>query len=111
MKPLSTLRRLIGTGALLAVLFASSAALADPMPNPDFQKGLAAFDKRDYPAAVESFRRAYATDPQEAHLWNLALAEAKAKQFIQAYKHLLIIRAGPNSMPITCRSFPRSSRP
>jgi hypothetical protein len=95
MKSLSPLRRLFGTGALLAILVTSSAAFADPAPNADFQKGLAAFDKRDYPAAVESFRRAYAADPRELHLWNLALAEAKTKQFIQAYKHLLALRAGP----------------
>jgi hypothetical protein len=53
-----------------------------------YADGVAAFERHDYPRAVEDFATVYRATGQTKHLWNLALAEYEAKRPIEALAHL-----------------------
>jgi hypothetical protein len=76
--------------ALLAGLAVSTPARADS--NDDarrrYQQGVTAFEKGDFPAAVDAFAAVYKTTNETKHLWNLALAEYKANRTYAALLHL-----------------------
>ena len=90
-----------GMGAVLValVLAMSSSASADDAANKReaqrrFAEGLRAYDlaefKHDptmYEIAYQSFARAYALQPDDHHLWNLALSEVDSGRYLKGLGH------------------------
>jgi hypothetical protein len=94
------------TGAPILVVLAIALAApavraADPSVDPHrrYTEGAAAFDKGDFERAVAAFADVYRATGETKHLWNLALAEYRARHAFDAATHLHAYVAKPDASP------------
>ena len=82
----------------LATLAVSvSAAAQDPAAR--YKEGLRLFDHGSYAEAVDAFSESFRASNDTRYLWNLALAELRAKRPYEASEHLLAYTKRPDATP------------
>jgi hypothetical protein len=97
------MRRLAPLAALALALLAVPASAdeckgdATTCGREAFDAGVSAFQKKDWPAALEAFRRAYAIRQHPIVTYNLALAEEKSGFYASATSHYDAVATDPKA--------------